>query len=118
MIIYVFVCLYVCKRVDISMSVWWVVICYAMLLMLWSMIEEHHSCKSNAPLHVKQDTLHQYTCTDEISRLDFQVLRFNGMGQNVGQHMGGFKVIHTLSASIASHICSSVGIHEIDKWQF
>ena len=34
---------------------------WAMLAMLKDMIKENQSCKSNEPLHMKQDTLHQYS---------------------------------------------------------
>jgi len=43
---HMFICL---KEVDISM------VGMAMLVMSQVMIEEHQSCKSNVPLHMKED---------------------------------------------------------------
>ena len=48
-IFYMFICL---KERRYQYAGW----LYAMLVILKDMIKEHQSCKSNAPLHMKQDT--------------------------------------------------------------
>ena len=40
----------------------------AMLVIFMNMIQEDQSCLSKAPLHIKQDTLHQYTSI-EVSKV-------------------------------------------------
>ena len=42
---------------------------WAMLFVLKDMIEEHQSCKSNAPLQMKQDTLHQYISIEQSTAI-------------------------------------------------
>ena len=60
--VYMFICLYVYMFIYLEegrcqLSVWWL---YAMLVILKDMIIVRQNCLSNAALHMKQDTLHQY----------------------------------------------------------
>ena len=67
------------KEVDISI----IVICYASAIIEYGRRTPE---LSNTPLHITHDKMQQY-----IEYEDFKVLRFNGMGQNMGQHI--FKVL-------------------------
>ena len=53
---YVYICLnvyiFICLEEGRYQYDYWL---YAMLVILQSMIEEHQSCISNAPLHMKQE---------------------------------------------------------------
>ena len=48
---------------------WWL---YAMLVMLHDMIKKHLGEQSNAPLHMEQDTLHQYKHSTSTSSITEQ----------------------------------------------